>query len=96
MAKEFLSQHNIYFIERDINRDDAARVELQKRGISGVPTFMIGDELVVGFDRAKLLQLIDHRLILCEKCSQKMRVPVNMGRIKVTCPKCTHEFTVAT
>ncbi len=96
MGKEFLSQHNIYFIERDINKDTEARMELQKRGISGVPTFLIGDEVVVGFDRAKLLQLIDHRLIQCEQCSQKMRVPVNKGRIKVTCPKCAHELTVTT
>lgn len=96
MGKEFLSKNNIYFVERDINKDAAARTELQRRGISGVPTFLIGDEVVVGFDRAKLLQLIDHRLVRCEQCSQKMRVPVNKGKIKVKCPKCTHEFTVTT
>jgi len=94
MAKKFLSQHNIYFIEKDINVDDQARSELIRRNISGVPAFLIGDEVVVGFDQAKLIELIDHRVIECEECHAKMRVPLGKGTIAVTCPKCDHSFNV--
>jgi rRNA maturation protein Nop10 len=35
-------------------------------------------------------------LAKCPKCGQKMRVPVNKGKIEVTCPKCTEKFGVNT
>lgn len=94
MAKEFLSQNKIHFVEKDINVDDQARSELMRRNISGVPAFLIGEDVLVGLDRAKILQLVDHRVIECEKCQTKMRVPLGKGTIKVTCPKCTHTFNV--
>jgi|SRR5680860_928951 len=96
MAKEFLSQNKIHFEEKNISLDNQARLELQKRGISGVPTFIIGDDVVVGLDKEKLFKLIDHRIIECEKCSKKMRVPIKKGTIEVTCPKCSHLFKVKT
>ena len=92
MAKEFLSLHKIHFIEKDINVDDQARSELIRRNISGVPTFLVGDDVVVGLDKAKILKLVDHRLVECEKCHTKMRVPINKGTLTVTCPKCAHSF----
>ena len=79
-------------MEKDINRDDQARAELIRRNVSGVPSFLIGDELVVGFDQARILQLVDHRVIECEKCKTKMRVPINKGTPQVTCPKCSYCF----
>lgn len=94
MAKRFLSQHNIHFVEKDINVDEQARSELVRRNISGVPTFLIGEDVVVGLDKEKILQLVDHRVIECEKCHTKMRVPLNKGTIKVTCPKCAHSFDI--
>lgn len=94
MAKEFLSQNKIHFVEKDINVDEQARAELTKRKISGVPTFMIGEDVVVGLDKAKILQLVDHRVVECEKCQTKLRVPLGKGTIKVTCPKCRHSFDV--
>lgn len=94
MAKEFLSQHKIYFVEKDINVDEQARAELIRRNISGVPTFLIGDDVVVGLDKAKILELVDHRVIECEKCHTKMRVPLDKGLIKVTCPECAHSFEI--
>ena len=69
-----------------------ARNEMIRRNISGVPTFLIGDDVVVGLDKAKILELVDHRLISCEKCQSRMRVPTKKGTIQVTCPKCKHEF----
>ncbi len=57
-TKEFLSQHRIRFEERDVSSDEAALDELQKRGLMTTPVTLIGDEVVVGFDRAKLAQLL--------------------------------------
>ncbi|KAF1085328.1 hypothetical protein SPSYN_01464 [Sporotomaculum syntrophicum] len=57
-----------------------------------VPSFKIGEDMVVGFDRAKILELVDHRLIECEECGAKLRVPIDKGNLKVTCPKCKHVF----
>ena len=96
MAKEFLSQQKIHYVEKDINVDNEARYELQRRNISGVPAFLIGEDLVVGLDKVKILQLVDHRVIECEKCSTKLRVPVDKGTITVKCPKCSHVFNVNT
>lgn len=94
MAKEFLAQHKIHFVEKDINVDNQARSELMRRNISGVPAFLIGEDVVVGLDKAKVLQLVDHRVIECEECHTKMRVPLGKGTITVTCPKCEHSFNV--
>lgn len=57
MAKEFLAQNQISFTEKDINVDMEARQELVKRNIRGVPTFLIGEDVVVGLDKAKILEL---------------------------------------
>lgn len=67
-----------------------------RRGISGVPAFLIGDEMVVGLDRARVMSLVDHRLMICDKCGTKMRVPTGKGKIKVTCSKCGNKFVVST
>jgi len=91
-AKEFLSQSKIHFIEKDINVDAEARNELARRKISGVPTFLIGDDVVVGLTKAKILQLVDHRLIECPNCHTKLRVPTNKGQISVCCPKCKYKI----
>jgi len=94
-AKKFLSQHKIHFVEKDINRDEQARAELIRRNVNGVPSFLIGDDLVVGFDQQRILQLVDHRIVECEKCKGKVRVPINKGTLQVTCPKCSHKFKVS-
>jgi Zn finger protein HypA/HybF involved in hydrogenase expression len=64
------------------------------KGIMAVPSFKIGDEMVVGLDQKKILELVDHRLFECEECHTKLRVPIDKGTIKVTCPKCQHDFEV--
>lgn len=96
MAKEFLSQQKIHFIEKDVNKDPQAARELQKRNISGVPAFLIGEDVIVGFDKQKILALVDHRLTQCPQCGQKMRVPVGKGEIEVKCPQCSNQFKVMT
>ncbi len=96
MAKEFLSRSNIHFKERNIHEDPAAMRELQQRNISGVPTFFIGSDVVIGLDKERVLKLVDHRLVQCESCGQNLRVPTGKGNIQVTCPKCSHKFSVST
>lgn len=79
-------------MEKDINADAAARQELVKRGVRGVPSFLIGDDMVVGLDKDKILQLVDHRTIQCSQCQANLRVPLDKGAIKVTCPRCKNSF----
>ena len=57
-TKEFLSQQGIEFEERDVSKDDAALDELQQRGLMTTPVTLIDGEVVVGFDRAKLVKLL--------------------------------------
>jgi len=57
-TKEFLSQQGIEVEERDVSQDDAAPDELQQRGLMTTPVTLIDGEVVVGFDRAKLVKLL--------------------------------------
>lgn len=79
-------------MEKDINLDAEARQEFTRRNIRGVPSFLIGEEVVVGLDQAKILALVDHRVIECEQCHTKLRVPIKRGSLQVTCPKCKNVF----
>ena len=60
----------------------------------GVPAFLIGDDMVIGLDAQKVLSLVDRRVVSCDRCSQKLRVPTGKGRVNVTCPKCSNRFSV--
>lgn len=88
----YLRNKGYSFEEKDINLDAQARNELIKRGIRGVPTFIIGDEVVEGLDTARIESLIDYNVINCPKCSSRLRVPQGKGKIKITCPKCKTDF----
>jgi glutaredoxin 3 len=57
-VKEFLSQKGISFTERDVSQDEQALAELEALGVMATPAMLIGDQVVVGFDRAKLEQLL--------------------------------------
>ncbi len=56
--KEFLSQNQTEFTARNIAADDATLAELEKLGYLTTPVTVIGGEVVVGFDRAKLETLL--------------------------------------
>jgi glutaredoxin 3 len=59
MVKEFLSQKGIGFEERDVSRDPSAAQELVKSsGQMGVPVTVINGQVVVGFNRARLEQVL--------------------------------------
>ena len=57
-AKEFLSQQNVNFTERDVVNDAEALAELEELGIMTTPVIVIDDEVIVGFDRKRLQQLL--------------------------------------
>ncbi len=91
-AKEYLQQKGYKYIEKDITTDTEARDLLRSSGIMGVPAFNIGGEMVVGFDKDKIEDLIDYNVIECEKCYAKMRLPKGAGKVRVTCKSCGHQF----
>ena len=58
-VKDFLTRRGVEFSEYDVSVDRAAAEEMvRKTGQMGVPVTVIGDQVVVGFDRARLEQLL--------------------------------------
>lgn len=56
--KEFLHQKGIPFTEKDVSADEMALDELMKMGFSATPVTVIDGEAVVGFNKARLEQLL--------------------------------------
>ncbi len=53
--KEFLSQKGVPWTEKYVDSDRSAAIEMIRRsGQQGVPVTVIGDAVIVGFDRPKL------------------------------------------
>jgi len=60
MTKEFLTAHNIPFTDHNVAEDVEKRQEMmQKSGQMGVPVIFIGDEMIIGFDKARISELLD-------------------------------------
>lgn len=59
MAKAFFVQNNIQYTEKDVASNDKAREEMiQKSGQLGVPVIEIDGQIVVGFDKPRLIELL--------------------------------------
>lgn len=59
MTKEFFKENNITYAEKDVSQDTSAREEmLNKSGQMGVPVIDIDGQIVIGFNKAKLSQLL--------------------------------------
>ncbi|MCH7842920.1 MAG: glutaredoxin family protein [Chloroflexi bacterium] len=58
MTKEYLSQRNVPFVEKDVLNDKSAMNELLKIGVLTTPVTVIDGEVVVGFDRARFEELL--------------------------------------
>ena len=57
--KEFLKENNIEVEEIDIAQNEKAKEEMvEKSGQMGVPVVDIDGEIVVGFDREKIVKLL--------------------------------------
>lgn len=57
-AKNYLLSKGVDLVEKDIQTDQVARLELMQKGIMAVPVIKIGEELIVGFDRGRVDQLL--------------------------------------
>ena len=59
LAKDYFTENNIAFTEHDVASDMGKRAEMvDLSGQMGVPVIRIGDDLVVGFDEAKVKELL--------------------------------------
>jgi len=59
-VKDFLKENNIEFEDLDVAENEIARNEMvEKSGQMGVPVIMVGEEIVIGFDQAKLKKLLN-------------------------------------
>lgn len=58
-VKEFLSQNEIAYEEKDVSVDEAALHELMHMGVFTTPATLIDGEVVVGFDRKRLAELLE-------------------------------------
>lgn len=55
MAKEYLTSKGVVFKEVDIEKDqEAGKAIVAKSGQMGVPQIEIGDQIILGFDRARI------------------------------------------
>ena len=56
MTKDYLKEHNILFTDYDVAKDLQKRQEMiQKSGQMGVPVIFVGDEMIIGFDKERLV-----------------------------------------
>jgi len=57
--KEFFKERNIVFEEIDVTQDEKARNEMiTKSGQMTVPVLDINGEIVIGFDKEKIVKLL--------------------------------------
>jgi glutaredoxin-like YruB-family protein len=58
-AKDFFTDNNVAFTDVDVATDAEKRQEMiELTGQMGVPVIRIGDDVVVGFDEAKVKELL--------------------------------------
>lgn len=58
LAKEYLQEKGVSYEEKNISTDPSARKELMQKGYMGVPVIVVNGEEIVGFDKAKLEELL--------------------------------------
>ena len=89
MAKKYLSERGIHYIEHDVSRDRQAADEMAKlTGQMGVPVIVVDGQVVVGFDRQKLEQLLakggsDNRPRFGLKVADASKIARKMGGLPV-------------
>ncbi len=58
-AKEFFTQNNVQFENFNVAEDLTKRQEMiEKSGQMGVPVIFVDNEMVVGFDKGRLSELL--------------------------------------
>lgn len=57
-AKEYIKEKGYDYEEKNVSLDAEAKKELLSMGYMGVPIIFIDDEVIVGFNRSKLDELL--------------------------------------
>ncbi len=61
IAKEFFKEKGLEYTEYDVSSDSERRQEMvEKSGQMGVPVILIGDEMIIGFDKEKVSDILEH------------------------------------
>jgi glutaredoxin-like YruB-family protein len=59
-AKRYFRERNIRFTDVDVSRDQSAARDMMRRtGQMGVPVIIIDNKSIVGFDKAKINQMLN-------------------------------------
>lgn len=54
-AKDYFDSKGVKYTDKNIEQDEAAaRESVEKSGQTGIPVILIGDEVIIGFDRPKI------------------------------------------
>ncbi|NLY36898.1 MAG: glutaredoxin family protein [Tissierellia bacterium] len=57
-AKDYLDSLGVEYQERNVSTDMEARKELMQKGFMGVPVLLVDEEVIQGFDKARIDQLL--------------------------------------
>jgi glutaredoxin-like YruB-family protein len=59
LAKQFFTENDVEYTEIDVAADAEKRTEMiEKTGQMGVPVIEVDDQVVVGFDEAKVREML--------------------------------------
>lgn len=58
MVKDYLNEKSVPFEERNVSSDKEARKELMSKGFMGVPVVYINEDVIQGFDKNKIDELL--------------------------------------
>lgn len=58
LVKDYLNENRIQFEEKNVSTNPDARKELMAKGFMGVPVIYIGDEIIKGFDKSVIDNLL--------------------------------------
>ncbi len=54
MAKDYFNEKGVAYTEKNVSTDIEARKDLMSKGFMGVPVIYVEDEVIQGFDKARL------------------------------------------
>ncbi len=59
MSKEYFKENNVPYTEHDVAADmEQRQIMIDKSGQMGVPVIFVNDEMVIGFDKKRLEELL--------------------------------------
>ena len=59
LAKKFMKEKNVAFTEINVADDEnAAQEMIKKSGQMGVPVIVVGEQIIVGFDKSELERVL--------------------------------------